>query len=80
MATKTTERLALPESAATLAENARILAVVLDHAHARLFLVDDAHAVELPCLVSPRMRGGKFHSDRQGAPLGSPPPIDPSDY
>lgn len=68
MATKTTERLALPESAASLAENARILAVVLDHAHARLFLADDAHAVELPCLVSPRMRGGKFHSDRQGAP------------
>jgi peptide subunit release factor 1 (eRF1) len=68
MATKTTQRLALPESAATLAEDDRILAVVLDHAHARLFLVDDAHAVELPCLVSPRMRGGKFHSDRQSAP------------
>jgi peptide subunit release factor 1 (eRF1) len=45
-----------------------ILAVVLDHAHARLFLVNGERAAELPCLVSPRMRGGKFHSDRQGSP------------
>lgn len=68
MPAKTTERLAWPELTASPAVDAKILAVVLDHAHARLFLVDEAHAVELPCLVSPRMRGGKFHSDRQGAP------------
>lgn len=45
-----------------------ILAVVLDHAHARLFLVNGERSAELPCLVSQRMRGGKFHSDRQGSP------------
>jgi peptide subunit release factor 1 (eRF1) len=45
-----------------------ILTVVLDHAHARLFLVDDEHASELPCLVSPRMRGGKFRSDWGDSP------------
>jgi len=44
------------------------LAVVLDHAHARFFLVDAARVTELPCLVSPRMRGGRFHSDREDSP------------
>lgn len=68
MATNTTGPLVFPEAAAPPAEDVPILAVVVDHAHARLFLVDEVHAVELPCLVSPRMRGGKFHSDRQGAP------------
>lgn len=43
------------------------LVVAVDHAHARFFLVGK-ETVELPCLVSPRMRGGKFHSDRQGSP------------
>jgi peptide subunit release factor 1 (eRF1) len=47
---------------------ATMLAVVLDHAHARLFLVETAHVTELPCLVSPHMRGGKFHSDREDSP------------
>ena len=47
---------------------APILTVVLDHAHARLFLVDAEHVTELPCLVSPRMRGGKYHSDREDSP------------
>jgi peptide subunit release factor 1 (eRF1) len=68
MAAKTTERPAWPEAAAPPEVDSLILAVVLDHAHARLFLVSDARASELPCLVSPRTRGGKFHSDRQGAP------------
>jgi hypothetical protein len=45
-----------------------VLTVVLDHAHARLFLVDDAHVSELPCLVSPRIRGGKFRSDWGDSP------------
>lgn len=44
------------------------LVVAVDHAHARFFLVNKQETVELPCLVSPRMRGGKFHSDRQGSP------------
>ncbi|HTR20365.1 MAG TPA: host attachment protein [Gemmatimonadales bacterium] len=45
-----------------------LLAVVLDHAHARFFEVTDTGATELTGLRSPRMRGGKFHSDRQGGP------------
>jgi len=68
MTAKLTERLAWPEAATPPAVDATILAAVLDHAHARLFLVNDERVTELPCLVSPRMRGGKFHSDRQGAP------------
>jgi len=44
------------------------LVVALDHAHARFFLVREQETTELPCLVSPRMRGGRFHSDRQDSP------------
>lgn len=46
----------------------RLLAVVLDRAHARFFEVTESATVELPCLASPAMRGGRFHSDRQDAP------------
>ncbi len=46
----------------------RVLAVVLDRAHARFFDVSAGATVELPSLASPAMRGGKFHSDRQGGP------------
>lgn len=48
----------------------RVLVVVVDREHARFFEVGagDAPAVELPGLSSPAMRGGKFHSDRQGGP------------
>jgi peptide subunit release factor 1 (eRF1) len=45
-----------------------VLVVVLDHAHARYFLVAGRAVEEVACLVSPRMRGGKFHSDRRGSP------------
>ena len=45
-----------------------LLAIVLDHAHARLFLVHDAEVIELPCLISPHPRGGRFHSDRGDSP------------
>jgi hypothetical protein len=45
-----------------------LLTVVLDHAHARLFLVDDEHTSELPCLVSPRIRGRKFRGDWGDSP------------
>ncbi len=46
----------------------RLIAVVLDRAHARFFEVTAAGTVELPSLHSPAMRGGRFHSDRQGGP------------
>lgn len=52
----------------TVPVDATSLVVAVDHAHARFFLVRKRETVELPCLVSPRMRGGKFHSDRQGSP------------
>jgi peptide subunit release factor 1 (eRF1) len=45
-----------------------VLAVVLDRAHARFFEVTDAGVKELPSYQSPAMRGGRFHSDRQGSP------------
>lgn len=45
-----------------------VIAVVLDRAHARFFEITAAETVELPSLHSPAMRGGKFHSDRQGGP------------
>ena len=68
MAATVTGHLAWQETTAPIGGVGPILAVVLDHAHARLFLVNGERAAELPCLVSPRMRGGKFHSDRQGSP------------
>ena len=44
------------------------LVTVFDRLHARFFEVDDAGAHELAGLASPGMRGGRFHSDRQGSP------------
>lgn len=46
----------------------RLVAVVLDRAHARFFDIGPASTVELPCLHSPATRGGKFHSERGNAP------------
>jgi stalled ribosome rescue protein Dom34 len=46
----------------------RVLVVVLDREHARFFEVAAAGTTELTSLHSPAMRGGKFHSDRQGGP------------
>ena len=46
----------------------RLVAVVLDRAHARFFDIGPASTVELPCLQSPATRGGKFHSERGNAP------------
>lgn len=45
-----------------------VVVVVLDHAHARFFRVSGGRVRELVGMASPRMRGGKFHSDRQGSP------------
>jgi peptide chain release factor subunit 1 len=51
------------------AEDAQpILTVVVDRAHARFFEVTAAGVTELACLTAPTTRGGKFHSDRGGAP------------
>ncbi|HUL49400.1 MAG TPA: hypothetical protein VLT79_05210 [Gemmatimonadales bacterium] len=46
----------------------RVLAIVLDRAHARFFDVAPGEARELDGIGSPAMRGGRFHSDRQGGP------------
>jgi peptide subunit release factor 1 (eRF1) len=59
---------ALPGSIAAGPVESTLLAVVLDHEHARLFLVQGADVIELPCLVSPHPRGGRFHSDRRDSP------------
>lgn len=58
----------LEELIATEQEFGRLLVVVADRLHARLFEVTAFEAVELPCCRSTGMRGGKFHSDRQGSP------------
>lgn len=47
---------------------ARILAVVLDHVHARIFSVTERDVTEVSDLRAPAPRGGKFHTDRHGSP------------
>lgn len=54
--------------AAPVTTGVTLVVVVLDHAHARFFQVTDDRVREMDCLVSPRTRGGKFHSDRQDSP------------
>jgi hypothetical protein len=46
----------------------RLVAVVFDRAHARVFDIGAAGTVELPCVWSQATRGGKFHSERGDAP------------
>lgn len=59
----------LPELLAIDREFGRVLAVVLDRTRARFFEVTAFRAIEfLPEVRSFAMRGGKFHSDRRGAP------------
>lgn len=48
----------------------RVLVVVLDRAHARLFVVTPNQVKEVADIASPATRGGRFHSDRHGAPGG----------
>lgn len=48
----------------------RVLAVVLDRAHARIFAVAPRTVEEIADIASPATRGGRFHSDRHGAPGG----------
>ena len=45
-----------------------LVVVALDHAHARFFRVTDTRVRELECLVTPRARGSRFHSDRRASP------------
>lgn len=48
----------------------RVLAVVLDRAHARIFAVTPTTVAEIVDIASQATRGGRFHSDRHGAPGG----------
>lgn len=48
----------------------RVLAVVLDRAHARIFAVTPTTVSEIADIASPATRGGRFHGDRHGAPGG----------
>lgn len=68
MRATTSDALTRHEPVAARAAESSLLAVVLDHVHARLFLVHDADVIELPCLVSPHPRVGRFHSDRRDSP------------
>jgi len=45
-----------------------MLTVVVDRTHARFFEVNVGEAVELPCVITPAGRGGKFRGDRRDAP------------
>ncbi len=58
----------LEELIATEQEFGRLLMVVADRVHARLFEITPFQAQELSCCRSTGMRGGKYHSDRQGSP------------
>lgn len=59
---------AVGEMIALWAALQRVIVVVLDRVHARFFLVGPFDTEELPCLTSAATRGGKFHSNRHGAP------------
>jgi len=48
----------------------RVIAVLLDRAHARIFAVTAQAVQEIADIASPATRGGRFHSDRHGAPGG----------
>lgn len=45
-----------------------VLTLLVDRAHARVFEVTWLEATELPGIVAPATRGGKFHSQRLDAP------------
>ena len=45
-----------------------MIAVVVSRSHARFFDIRAQSAVELPCLISPATRGGKFHGSRGDSP------------
>jgi peptide subunit release factor 1 (eRF1) len=46
----------------------RILIAVVDRAGARLFDASPFELQELPCLISPSRRGGKYQADRKDSP------------
>ncbi|HKR55585.1 MAG TPA: hypothetical protein VJS20_04745 [Gemmatimonadales bacterium] len=53
----------------------RVLAVVLDRAHARVFAVTPTTVSEIADITSPAIRGGRFLSDRHGATGGGERPF-----
>lgn len=58
----------LAEFASSVEAAGRILVAVVDRAHARFFDVSPLELHELPCVISPSRRGGKYQSDRKDAP------------
>ncbi len=56
------------EAAVSVPGAAPILVALLDRSHARFFRVALDDVTELPCLVDPARRGGKYHGDRKDAP------------
>lgn len=58
----------IAELVASEREAQPILAVVADRTHARFFEMTPLELTELSCLTAVTTRGGKFHSDRHGAP------------
>jgi peptide chain release factor subunit 1 len=59
---------AIAEVVSALEATGPLLVAVVDRTHSRFFEVTAFDATELPCLVGPARRGGKFHSDRADAP------------
>jgi peptide subunit release factor 1 (eRF1) len=58
----------LAEFASSVEAAGRILVAVVDRAHARFFDVSPLELHELPCVISPSRRGGKYQGDRKDAP------------
>jgi peptide subunit release factor 1 (eRF1) len=58
----------LAEMVSSVEAAGRILIAVVDRAGARLFDASPFELHELPCLISPSRRGGKFGADRKDAP------------
>jgi peptide subunit release factor 1 (eRF1) len=58
----------LAEFASSVEAAGRILVAVVDRAHARFFDLSPLELHELPCVISPSHRGGKYLGDRKDAP------------
>lgn len=58
----------LAEAVAVAPELVPVLVAAVDRGHARFFLASPTEVEELPCLVLPSRRGGRFHGQRRDAP------------
>jgi peptide subunit release factor 1 (eRF1) len=58
----------LAELASSLEATGRMLVAVVDRAHARFFAVTPQDSQELPGLITPSRRGGKYQADRKDSP------------